>query len=1115
VLLQVTQGLAAVSAIRIDFEPGHGSGWQAALGDRVSIRAAGRGRPWISLSDGHSLVTSYVGDEGALRLLSENQARGLSLASGDLDADGCADLVCGYAAPDGSGLLTLHQGNADFSEPYRPEAGRRKSREQLTDAPFLAPAHVFTLPVPPDYLGTGDFDADGHQDVVAAARGEAGLFLLRGNGRLQLTIERVELDGTVTALAVGEINRADGLADVVVGVEGSDGPEVLVFEGPNGSLRREPEVIALPSQATALAIGQLDDSYEYDLAAAAGGELLIVYGRDRRLLEVRETAGLGDGLTEADLEPQPATIDRVPFPSGISAIAIGEFVWEEVDIADLAVRSEDGRVEYLRRREDTWQVVNGVRVGEDAPREVSTAGRVLARAKVSSLATDDLIALDGMSSQVRIVSGGPGSNQALQQITALDADGPIAAVLPMRLSGSALADLVLLTAQPAQISLALIRPMATFSVTNLNDSGAGSLRQAVLEANSSPGADMITFNIGRGVQTISLQSPLPTITDPVMIDGSTQPGSPGTPLIELDGRNAASGSAANGLDITAGATVVKGLAIGNFNGHAISLQQRGNNMIMNNYLGTDSTCTQNRGNGGEGLNIQGSNDNTATSNTIVFNGDGGSVINSSGNLIKDSNLGTDATMTRNKGNRGAGFGFASASNNRFESNRVAFNELGFIGFGGAGNMFGGSDPSLGNIIVRNRIGVLLNNSSNNVFKTNFIGTNPRGNDLGNQGAGIQLEGNSSNNQIGGGVSSFGNTIAFNQTGISSVPGANGNLYLLNSIFGNTATGINNNGGANRGINPPQLISATASASDTLITGRFFGFPNRQFALQFHLNPNASPQQGKIPIGGVTVTTNLAGAVDFTARAPFVLPGLQLTALATDVTTNDTSQFSEAVGVASTARPDLEVKKTGPETAKCREMITWTIEVRNVGTAAAVGFNVEEILPSCIDDEVEVTTSPEGLISFPKVGGTLVTRVPRLDPGAPPVTITIQATLKEECDQTISNVAEAHADGDTNITNDLKTASTRVDCTKITGFSVQRKNVIVSGLGFVKGDQVDINGQLLRTKFRDSDELLVKKGAKSLLGCDPANPGRTNIIRLIRTRDPGAPIIDTEAFATCP
>ena len=65
-----------------------------------------------------------------------------------------------------------------------------------------------------------------------------------------------------------------------------------------------------------------------------------------------------------------------------------------------------------------------------------------------------------------------------------------------------------------------------FTVTNTNDSGPGSLRQAIIDANGNPGNDSISFNIaGSGVHTIAITTPLPAITQPVLLDGYTQPGS--------------------------------------------------------------------------------------------------------------------------------------------------------------------------------------------------------------------------------------------------------------------------------------------------------------------------------------------------------------------------------------------------------------------------------------------------------------------------------------------------------------------------------------------------------------------------------------------------------------
>ena len=96
-------------------------------------------------------------------------------------------------------------------------------------------------------------------------------------------------------------------------------------------------------------------------------------------------------------------------------------------------------------------------------------------------------------------------------------------------------------------ALSLIRTShaSTYTVSNTNDSGAGSLRQAIVDANNHAGPDTITFNISGcgGVCTISLGSALPALSaGQTTIDGYTQPGSapatsssPATLLIEIDG----------------------------------------------------------------------------------------------------------------------------------------------------------------------------------------------------------------------------------------------------------------------------------------------------------------------------------------------------------------------------------------------------------------------------------------------------------------------------------------------------------------------------------------------------------------------------------------------------
>jgi hypothetical protein len=116
--------------------------------------------------------------------------------------------------------------------------------------------------------------------------------------------------------------------------------------------------------------------------------------------------------------------------------------------------------------------------------------------------------------------------------------------------------------------------LSAVTVVNTNDAGAGSLRAAITQVNADPqpGVDTINFAIGTGAQSIALQSALPNLTHSVVIDGTSQPGFAGKPLIELDGTVAGSSS---GLTIDAGSSTVKDLVINRFLGGGIVLEAQG------------------------------------------------------------------------------------------------------------------------------------------------------------------------------------------------------------------------------------------------------------------------------------------------------------------------------------------------------------------------------------------------------------------------------------------------------------------------------------------------------------------------------------------------------------
>ncbi|MFN8472311.1 MAG: right-handed parallel beta-helix repeat-containing protein [Anaerolineae bacterium] len=144
-----------------------------------------------------------------------------------------------------------------------------------------------------------------------------------------------------------------------------------------------------------------------------------------------------------------------------------------------------------------------------------------------------------------------------------------------------------------------------YIVGNVGDSGPGSLRQAILDNNTGGGGGAIIFTVGSGAQTINLQSPLPPITQPIIIDGSTQPNiTPGTPGISLTGSSL--------VTVNANSATLQGLSITGFTGTGIAIN--GSNITL-----TGNTISNNTGNG---VAI-GGNNITLTANTITNNGSGG------------------------------------------------------------------------------------------------------------------------------------------------------------------------------------------------------------------------------------------------------------------------------------------------------------------------------------------------------------------------------------------------------------------------------------------------------------------------------------------------------------
>src|SRR5437879_194750 len=171
----------------------------APLKQPVSIHANGEGWPWINLRDGVELPTEYAVGVGLDRTLPSANARPTALAAADFDGDGVPDLVTAYATENG-GLLSLHRGNADSIYPNSPDAQAHKAQGTYIDQAFYPEAKVFSVPEAPDWIAAGDFDLDGHPDVLFATRGSDGLYLLPGDAHSGFDSPKyVQLRGRVTA----------------------------------------------------------------------------------------------------------------------------------------------------------------------------------------------------------------------------------------------------------------------------------------------------------------------------------------------------------------------------------------------------------------------------------------------------------------------------------------------------------------------------------------------------------------------------------------------------------------------------------------------------------------------------------------------------------------------------------------------------------------------------------------------------------------------------------------------------------------------------------------------------------------------------------------------------
>jgi hypothetical protein len=467
---------------------------------------------------------------------------------------------------------------------------------------------------------------------------------------------------------------------------------------------------------------------------------------------------------------------------------------------------------------------------------------------------------------------------------------------------------------------------ATFTVTNTNDSGAGSLRQAILDANANPGADTIAFDIpGGGVQTIVLTTWLPKATDILTVDGYTQPGSSPNTLPLAQGTNAVLNIEINGaasilapcweLEFPPGGRI-QGLVMNRCPFGALYI--KGGLTVTGNFFGTTPAGTPVGDGSPQGwgvfalgtlgneppiaVNVGGPN--PADRNLISGESAGIQLQYNVTSVIQGNLIGTDATLSY------------SISN----GNGIIANSPSEVHVGGAG-------ANQGNVIA----GSLAEGFAGTfwTFQGNFVGTNPSQTaNLGNLGSGVEINpsavsptgvlgglGPGERNVIahngGGGI--FGDPAGFLMPSATGQIIARGNLFYDNRPVAialgydppHAADPGDGDVGPNGRQNAP-VITSIDYGPPTVAHALLSSTPSTTFDVDFYANTSCvsfpvMPPEGEELAGSVPVTTDASGlaAIDFTLPSPLA-PGGRVSAIATDPLGN-TSEFGQTILLFSNPR----------------------------------------------------------------------------------------------------------------------------------------------------------------------------------------------------------------------
>jgi hypothetical protein len=548
--------------------------------------------------------------------------------------------------------------------------------------------------------------------------------------------------------------------------------------------------------------------------------------------------------------------------------------------------------------------------------------------------------------------------------------------------------------------VAVTYPVMT--VTTAADAGPGSLRQAILDAKDGP--SIVRFAIpGAGVHRVTLTSALPVMSRATQIDGTTQPGYAGAPVIELVGQT-------NFLGLVFGGgtgSYVRGLAIGGFevgvrleSGGAsvrdcyVGLDAAGRPLgnltgIFDNSLDTLRNVIEGNvvsGNVGTGIRalslgttVIGNRVGTNPAGTAAVPNDVGMDVGGRGEFTIGGTLPAARNLVSGNTRVGlrldVGSGSAVVQGNYFGTDwtgeRGIPNDVGVEVTDHEYGTIGGSVAGARNVISGNRgVGLRMTDFWGRPgVAGNYVGLSASGKPLGNGGSGIVVSGFVG---VGGTNAADANVVAHNGgAGVEVLDGVQLGLRTAvivrgNAIYSNGGLAIDlhadgptpndpgdEDAGANELLNTPVLTAAYARAGETTVVGRLDTKLGRPIVIDFYAGGapgggGGAWAEARTYLGSVEVPTDRDGYVTFSATFPASIAGQYVTATATDpkrVATRSpggTSEFSAARRVGD--RPPPVVASSGLEFTGGRQRLAFGFSADVGASLDAADLRVEAQTP---------------------------------------------------------------------------------------------------------------------------------------------------------------------------